>query len=436
VGEHLLLQVPLLLLPSAACLELGQLQQGMQSAYSAIELGGDGDAAAAARVHMLLFIRDVAAVLSMRSSSFAATVAASEQQQQQQPEQRLSLLQKFQLKRVLQYMSDQSCDTLAAAVSSYLGVHDTSQLLHHEQHSSSAQPVQHSQEIEPAGDSGRSGMTASGSGIVGTVNAAITQAAGVVQQLSRAPSASAAEVGASASAPVPAASSIPEYSSESHSSKQAAKALAQASAAHEQATAAQRAAAATESALQLALAQIAALSSAAAEASRQAMAAQAAAASATQRAAAVEEQAERQRALQLITSPAGAPAGGARGVGIWGLFGGNARAVTTARAAGSALLGGVMRAAEPPLVPAEVAPRDVLLGFEDERLEVQYRRMKALQCRSVDRAAFLMQLFRQMVYVWRIARLMYASSGTGLSLVLLCKYEAVVLLPYVVSIMS
>jgi hypothetical protein len=434
MGEHLLLQVPLLLLPSAACLELAQLQQGMQDAYSTVELGGDADAVAAARMHMLLFIRDVAAMFSMRSSGFAAQAAASAQHQQL--EQGLSSLQKFQLKRVLQYMSDQSCDTLAAAVSSYLGVHDTSQLLPHEQHSTSAQLVQQSQEIEPAGDSGRNGMTASCPGIVGTVGAVIIQAAGVVQQLSRAPSASAANVGASASAPAPAAPSMPEYSGESHSSKQAAKALAQASAAHEQATAAQRAAAATESALQLALAQITALSSAAAEASRQAADAQAAAASATQRAAAVEEQAERQRALQLISSPAGAPAGGTRGVGIWGLFGGNARAVTAARAAGSALLGGVMRAAEPPVVPAEVAPRDVLLGFEDERLEVQYRRMKALQCRSVDRAAFLMQLFRQVVYVWRIARLMYASSGTGLSLVLLCKYEAVVLLPYVVSIIT
>jgi hypothetical protein len=59
--------------------------------------------------------------------------------------------------------------------------------------------------------------------------------------------------------------------------------------------------------------------------------------------------------------------------------------------------------------------------------------MKALQCRSIDRAALLMQLFRQVVYVWRIARLMYVSAGTGLSLVLLCKYEAVVLLPYMVS---
>jgi hypothetical protein len=49
-------------------------------------------------------------------------------------------------------------------------------------------------------------------------------------------------------------------------------------------------------------------------------------------------------------------------------------------------------------------------------------------------AAFLMQLFRQVVYVWRIGRLMYVSAGTGLSLVLLCKYEAVVLLPYVVSV--
>lgn len=44
-----------------------------------------------------------------------------------------------------------------------------------------------------------------------------------------------------------------------------------------------------------------------------------------------------------------------------------------------------------------------------------------------------MQLFRQVVYVWRIGRLMYVSAGTGLSLVLLCKYEAVVLLPYLVS---
>jgi hypothetical protein len=85
------------------------------------------------------------------------------------------------------------------------------------------------------------------------------------------------------------------------------------------------------------------------------------------------------------------------------------------------------------MVPQEVSPRDVLLGFEDERLEVQYRRLKALQCRSIDRAALIMQLFRQAVYVWRIARLMYVAAGTGLSLVLLCKYEAVVLLPYVVS---
>lgn len=66
--------------------------------------------------------------------------------------------------------------------------------------------------------------------------------------------------------------------------------------------------------------------------------------------------------------------------------GGNARAVAAARAAGTALLGGVLRAAEPPMVPQEVSRRDVLLGFEDERLEVQYRRMKALQCRSIDRA--------------------------------------------------
>lgn len=47
-----------------------------------------------------------------------------------------------------------------------------------------------------------------------------------------------------------------------------------------------------------------------------------------------------------------------------------------------------------------------------------------------------MQLFRQAVYVWRIARLMYVSAGTGLSLVLLCKYEAVVLLPYIMMLLT
>jgi hypothetical protein len=350
-GEQLLLQLPLLLLPSAACDELCQLQQRMSD-----ELGGD--AATAAQQHVLPLVNDIAAALNMRSMSAGDAAAAAAAQQAV-----LSTQQKHVLKQLLQYMSDQSLDALAATLCSQLGVQDIRQL--------QVSEAQQGPDTTP------------------TPPAAAQHSAGDVPEIE---AAAAAETEAETA---PAAQHTPSSSDGGHapeahhavSRKQAAKALEQASAASEQAAAAQRAAAATESALQLALQQISLLSAAAAQASRQAADAHAAAAAASQRAAAVEEQAERQRALQLIASPAGGPpAAGARGVGIWGLLGGNARAVAAARAAGTALLGGVMRSSEPPLVPEHVSTRDVLLGFSDERLEVQYRRMKALQCRSIDRA--------------------------------------------------
>lgn len=46
----------------------------------------------------------------------------------------------------------------------------------------------------------------------------------------------------------------------------------------------------------------------------------------------------------------------------------------------------------PPVLPERVSQRNVLLGFEDERLEVQYRRLKALQIRFVDQVALAVQV--------------------------------------------
>jgi hypothetical protein len=350
IDEHLLLQLPLLLLPSAACMELSQLQQCMAGELF-------GDAVTAARRHVLPLVNDIAAVFSMHTMAAADTSTVSTEPVQG-PAGQLSTEQKHLMKQLLQYMTDQSLDALAAAVCSYVGLHDVGSLMQLQEPqrgaATAAQNMVGLQEIEPAVDAGRDDA-------VGPA-----QAPAPATEQPSANSCPSAAVSAT-----PDAAARPAQGSESHSlnSKQAAKALEQASAAREQATAAQRAAAATESALQLALQQISALSAATAQASRQAADAEAAAASATQRAAAVEEQAERQRAMQLIANPAGAPAGGAgRGVGIFGLFGGSSWAVAAARSAGTVLLGGVMRAAEPPLVPQDVAPRDVLMGFRDERL--------------------------------------------------------------------
>jgi len=381
----------------------------------------------------------------------AAGLQAQTQEVQQVQVVVLTVEQKQLLKSLLQYMSDQGLEVMSAAVSSYIGINDIKQLVpqpfqqvQHTRSSAGAGPTAAGfSEIEPAEDkdSGSRPSTAGPSAAASAPLQDVAGSAGIDDAEAAKPhighptgskiSSTGIEkdgctLSSSSSVPSSAAPAI-------GSGKDTAKVLQQASAAHEQAMAAHRAAAATESALQLALQQISALSAAAAQASRQAAEAQVAAAAATERAAAVEERAERERALHLISSPAGAAASGTRGIGIWGLLSSSTRAVAAARASGSSLLGGVMSAAESPVVPEDVTPRDVLLGFKDERLEVQYRRWKALQCRSIDRAAFLMQLFRQVVYVWRIGRLMYVSAGTGLSLVLLCKYEAVVLLPYVVS---
>jgi hypothetical protein len=338
VGEYLLLQLPLLLLPSAACMELNQLQQRM-----AEELFGD--AVTAARRHVLPLVNDIAAAFSMHSAAAATDTSTVSTAPEQGPGRQLRTKQKHLMKQLLQYMSDQSLDALAAAVCSYVGLHDVGSLTQLQEPATAAQHMVGLQELEPAVDTVRD-------------DAAPAPATGQPASQSN----SSAGVSASSEA---AARLAQDRESQSLNSKQAAKALEQASAAREQATAAQRAAAATESALQLALQQISALSAAAAQASRQAAEAEAAAAAATQRAAAVEEQAEHQRAMQLIGAPAGTAG---RGVGIFGLFGGSSWAVSAARSAGTALLGGVMRATEPPLVPQDVTSRDVLMGFRDERL--------------------------------------------------------------------
>lgn len=339
-SEHLLLQLPLLLLPSAACSELCQLQQRM------LEELVSGDAATAAQQHVLPLINDIAAALNMRSMAAGDPAAAVQQVL-------FNTEQKHVLKQLLQYMSDQSLDAVAATLCSQLGVQDVRQL-----HVSEGQQGTPTTAAPPE-------ASAQAPAGVPEIEAAAADESGTApaeQHTSASTASSAADGGLAPGA---------QHAQAVHS-KQAAKALEQASAASEQAVAAQRAAAATESALQLALQQISLLSAAAAaQASRQAADVQAAATSASQRAAAVEDAAERQRALQLIASPAGGPpAAGARGVGIWGLLGGNARAVAAGRAAGTALLGGVMRNSEPPLVPEQVSRRDVLLGFSDERLEV------------------------------------------------------------------
>lgn len=345
IGEHLLLQLPLLLLPSAACMELSQLQQQMAGELF-------GDAVTAARRHVLPLANDIAAVFSMNSRAAPACAASGSTAPAQENAVQLSIEQKHLMKQLLQYMSDQSLDAVAAAVCSCVGLYDVGSLMQlQEPQQGAVTAAQHStglQEIEAAFDGGRD-----------------VASAPATEQ----PAADSSSSAAGSASFNGAARSAHEGESQAVNSRQAAKALEQASAAHEQAMAAQRAAAATESALQLALQQISALSAAAAQAGRQAADAEAAAAAATHRAAAVEQQAERQRAMQLIVNPAGAPAGGAGcGVGIFGLLGGSSWAVSAARSAGTALLGGVMRAAEPPLVPQDVAPRDVLMGFRDERL--------------------------------------------------------------------
>jgi hypothetical protein len=378
LGECLLLQLPVLLLPSATCAaELQQLSERMVQ-----ELGGN--AAAAAHEHMLPLVRDLAAALVTQSP------AAGERQ-------------RLLLQQLVAYLHGQGLRALTAAVCSMLRTNGIA--------------TEIEEAAEPAGAAGAEGSSSS-SGAHPTASAAEFDVSSGVAS-------SAATGSAAAQTPSSAASN------------QAAKVMQQANAAHQQALAAQRAAAAMGEALQLAQRQMTHLMAAAAAAGRQATAAEATAAGAHRAAAAVEQQAERQRALQLIGAPAGhAPS--ARGVGILGLLSGGASSLA------SGLLGGggghgepaaasVSSAAEPPRLPARITARHVLLGFEDERSETQYRRLKALASRSVDTAALALQAVRQAVYVWRIAHLMFASAGTGLSLVLLCKYEAVVLLPYLVS---
>jgi hypothetical protein len=449
LGEHVLLQLPLLLLPSAACRELQLLSQRQVQ-----EL--DGRAAAAVRAYTLPLVRDLAAALTLTPAhsadpltaaalSLASAAAAVDSPQAAgaapagAAHQQYSAAQEKLLTGLLGFLCSQGLMALPAVIRANTpGMADAAPGMPDAAPAATAAAGQArsgaATDIEAAAEhtAGATGTASVGAGEGAAPQTAAQHHAEAHEEGELKP----AGVGAAAAAAPEPAAGVPlqlQRVPSIVSGKQAAKVMQQANAAHQQAVAAQRAAAATGEALQLALQQISALTAAATAASQQAADAQAAATAATQRAAAVEEQAERQRALALIGSPAEQQGVAvARGVGIWGLLSGSSRAAAAARAGRSSLLGGVMSAAEPPQLPEYVTPRDVLLGFEDERLEVQYRRLKALQSRAIDRAALVMQSVRQAVYVWRIARLMYASAGTGLSLVLLCKYEAVVLLPYLV----
>jgi hypothetical protein len=86
-----------------------------------------------------------------------------------------------------------------------------------------------------------------------------------------------------------------------------------------------------------------------------------------------------------------------------------------------------------PQLPDQVTMRDIVLGFVDPRLELQYRRLKAMHVKVVDRGALLLHAVREGTVVWRLGRGLALQGSSQLSLVLLCKYEAVTVMPYLVS---
>jgi hypothetical protein len=87
-----------------------------------------------------------------------------------------------------------------------------------------------------------------------------------------------------------------------------------------------------------------------------------------------------------------------------------------------------------PQLPDQVTVHDVVPGFVDPRLELQYRRLKAMHVKMVDRGALLLLAVREATVVWRLGRRLALQGSSQLSLVLLCKYEAVKVLPYMVSL--
>jgi hypothetical protein len=203
-----------------------------------------------------------------------------------------------------------------------------------------------------------------------------------------------------------------------HAMKQAAAAAADAQAARE--TAAEASAA-----LANAMQGLTALSTAATAAVERAHRAERTATEAARRATAAEAWAHRQRALSLIggATVESGPLGGS----VWGMMGAASGIRSGGRTADAEMLAGA------PQLPDQVSVRDVVLGFVDPRLELQYRRLKAMHVKCVDRGALVLHAVREGTVVWRLGRRLALQGSSQLSLVLLCKYEAVTVLPYVVS---
>jgi hypothetical protein len=169
-----------------------------------------------------------------------------------------------------------------------------------------------------------------------------------------------------------------------------------------------------------------ALSTAATAAVERARRAERTATEAARRATAAEAWAYRQRALSLV---GGATVeSGPLGASIWGMMGVASGLRSGGRAADADML------STAPQLPDHVTARDVVLGFVDPRLELQYRRLKAMHVKVVDRGALLLHAVREGTVVWRLGRQLALQGSSQLSLVLLCKYEAVTVLPYVVSV--
>lgn len=84
-------------------------------------------------------------------------------------------------------------------------------------------------------------------------------------------------------------------------------------------------------------------------------------------------------------------------------------------------------------VPAAVSMSHVMHGFADEQLEQQYRQAKSQQLLGLDWLALGVQFARQALMGWKVA-MSVRNLGSGLTFLLLLKYELVTLAPYMVLV--
>lgn len=412
VSECLLLQLPLLVVPGAVCEGLAELAHRMATEA--------GSFAAAYHGHLLPLVRDIAVVLLERQAVQRAAAA-----QQSGAALGLAGMARLQLcSAVLGFLASQGLQECAAALQEQLevGVGDV------------AWPAPAASELASAvlpaaasgGAAGVAGAQAANE--IGAVPAADNADAESTNYTpSTAAPAQAAE-GVAAGEPVAAAAQGDEGNMLPTQHPAVHKAIKQAAAARDEAQAARQAAAEASAALAVAVQSLNTLCANAAAAAQQAQRAETTAAAAVRRAEAIEVWAQRQRALQLIGG--GHVESGPLGAGVWGVLGAASGLREGGRSADAEMLSG------PPQLPQHVSWRDVLLGFRDARLEVQYRRLKAMHVACIDKAALVLHAVREATVVWRLGRLLaqQAAGGSQLSLVLLCKYEAVTVLPYVVSV--